>query len=111
MIKTKTILKTAISFSSLVSFSGFSQTELKKKTIQKESNKEVLLNILDQLNKEHNENYSITLDLAKKRNWKKRYTDILGDFYELKQFTNDGYPLIRYSEMVFSSCRSKREVI
>jgi hypothetical protein len=103
----KTTLKISISFLLLASFSGFSQTELQKKIIQKEGNKEVLLTIIDRLNKEHKENYSKTLDLAKKRGWKKRYTDSLGNFYELKEVTNDGYPLYYTSSNIGSAFTSR----
>ena len=106
-IMKKNTFKISIFFLLLMSFLGFSQTELQKKIIQKESNKEALLYIIDRLKKEHNENYSKTLDFAKKKGWKKRYTDSLGNFYELKEVTKNGYPLYYTSSNVGSAFTSR----
>lgn len=86
---------------------GYSQTERQKNIIQSESNKEVLASLTDRLKKEISENYAKALILADKNGWNKRYWDADGDFFELKEVTNEGYPLYYTSSNAGSAFTSR----
>ena len=86
---------------------SYSQTELQKKIIQSESNKEVLITLTERLKRQRSENYSKALILADKNGWEKRYWDEEGNFFELKEVTEGGYPLYYTATNVGSAFTSR----